>query len=56
MYLEKRDFGIWYELVQNKMRFFIKGCDENKNQSPAFLMIYVAPSLTHGGVTFNDGY
>ena len=27
MHLENTDMGIWYELFQIKLRFFIKGCD-----------------------------
>ena len=38
MHLENRDLGIWNELFQNKVRLFIKGCDEDKNKSPTFSM------------------
>ena len=36
MQLGKNDLGISYELFQNKVRSFIKGCDEDENKSPAF--------------------
>ena len=38
MYLENRDLGIWYQLFQNKVRLFLKACDEDENRSPIFLM------------------
>ena len=38
MHLESRYIGIWYELFQNKVRLFIKACDEDENQSPTFSM------------------
>ena len=36
MHLENKDIRIWYELFQNKVRSFIKGCDEDENQSQTF--------------------
>ena len=54
MHLENRDLRIWYELLQNKVGLFIKGCNEDENIFNGFYV--VAWSLTQGGVTFNDGY
>ena len=30
MYLENRDFGILYDLLESNMRLFMQGCDKNK--------------------------
>ena len=56
MHLENRYLGIWYELFQNKVKLFIRGCDGDVNQSLTFNGVYVALYLTQGGITFNDGY
>ena len=53
-HFENKDFGIWYELFQNQVKLFIKGCDEDENQSQYFQWI-LRGTFPQGRVTFNDG-